>query len=31
MNIDKNNRHAEITLKIYSDCGNIEVKNNQGI
>ena len=29
--IDKNNRLAETTLKIYSDCGNIEVKNNQGI
>jgi len=31
INIDKNNRLAEITLKIYSDCGNIEVKNDQGI
>ena len=29
--IDKNNRYAETTLKIYSDCGNIEVKNDQGI
>ena len=29
LNINKNNRASEITLKIHNDCGNIEINNSE--